>query len=260
MLKINNLSKSFKGKKVLDNISFEVKKGEVVVLLGPSGVGKTTILRCINGLEECEGGTIEIDGALLCEDVNGNSIYSSSKQRKEIQKKVGMIFQSYNLFPHMSVLENIIEAPVSTFGASKKEAEDNALDLLNSMGILGKKNSYPGELSGGEKQRAAIARACALNPKIMCFDEPTSALNVELQENVVDIIKSLSEKNMGILIITHDVSFARKAADKIITINEGKIIEVEQITRGGQTQTITEKFEGNFFSRKKMVPYFAGIH
>ncbi|ERK28391.1 amino acid ABC transporter ATP-binding protein [Clostridium intestinale] len=231
-LKVSELNKSFKGKQVLKNVSFQVEEGEIVALLGQSGAGKTTVLRCINGLEKADGGSIEISDIPLFEEKNGKVVYCSKETMKEVRKNLGMVFQSYNLFPHMSVLENIIEAPVNVFKISKDEAKRDANELLKQIGLEDKENAYPFELSGGQKQRVAIARACALNPKIMCFDEPTSALDPELTEGIATVIDGLSKKGMGILIITHDMAFAKRVAHKVLFMADGEIIEegsVEEI-------------------------------
>ncbi len=222
---MENLNKSFKGKKVLKDISFELNQGEILTLLGHSGAGKTTILRCINSLEHCDRGSIEINGRLLCKDEGKKSKYASLKDIRKIRRDMGMVFQNFNLFPHMSVMENLIEAPINVLGLDKKEAENRAYKLLNKMGLEDKAMAYPFELSGGQKQRVAIARACALNPKIMCFDEPTSALDPELREGVAKIIEELAENNMAVLIITHDMDFAKRVAHKVIFMEQGEIIE-----------------------------------
>ena len=224
-LKVSELNKSFKGKQVLKNVSFQVEEGEIVALLGQSGAGKTTVLRCINGLEKADGGSIEISDIPLFEEKNGRVVYCSKDTMKEVRKNLGMVFQNYNLFPHMSVLENIIEAPVNVFKISKDQAKRDANELLNQIGLEDKENAYPFELSGGQKQRVAIARACALNPKIMCFDEPTSALDPELTEGIATVIDGLSKKGMGILIITHDMAFAKRVAHKVLFMADGEIIE-----------------------------------
>jgi len=225
LLKVEGLNKSFKGKQVLKDISFEINEGEIVAILGPSGAGKTTLLRCINGLELCDNGTIEIDEFFLCKEENGKSLYGSSKEKNNIRRNLGMVFQSFNLFPHMSVLENIVEAPINVFGVSKKEAECNAMKLLGELGLEDKAKAYPYELSGGQKQRAAIARACALEPNIICFDEPTSALDPELSEGVAAIIENLAKKNMAVLIISHDMDFAKRVAQRVIFMEGGQILE-----------------------------------
>ncbi|MEG1256203.1 amino acid ABC transporter ATP-binding protein [Clostridium sp.] len=219
MLKINNLNKSFNGNLVLNNISFELKQGEVGVLLGKSGAGKTTILRCINGLEKFDSGEIIID----------NNIITTSKDMYKVRGKVGMVFQNFNLFPHMSVVENIIEAPINVFKVEKEEALRTAKELLRLVDLEEKINAYPCELSGGQQQRVAIARSCALMPKILCFDEPTSALDSDTIKKVVNIIKNLKDKGMTVLIITHDIPFAKEVSDKIINITNGKIEETTEV-------------------------------
>lgn len=225
LLKVDGLNKSFKEKLVLKDISFQLKPGEILAVLGKSGAGKTTLLRCINGLEQCDRGTIEIDDMNLCMVENGKSVYAHIKTVQVIRKKLGMVFQNLNLFPHLSVLENIIEAPINANNIPREKAKNNAVKLLKVMGLLEKVNAYPFELSGGQRQRVAIARACALNPCIMCFDEPTSALDPELREGVAKIIEELAKNNMAVLIITHDIVFAKRVAERIIFIEDGQILE-----------------------------------
>lgn len=227
ILKIDNLNKSFKQNTVLKNISFQLNEGEITAVIGPSGAGKTTLLRCINGLERCDSGTIEIDGSYLCTEVNNKSTYSSEYKTREVLNKLGMVFQSFNLFPHKTALQNVIEAPVYAWGMNKTEAINQAEILLSSLGLKDRMNSYPFQLSGGERQRVAIARACALNPKIMCFDEPTSALDPELTDSISTAIKELAANNITVLIITHDMSFAKKTADRVIFMEKGKIVKDE---------------------------------
>ena len=208
MLKVKNLNKSFGENKVLNNINFEVKSGEVCVLLGKSGAGKTTILRCINGLETFDDGEIIVDDCTM-------------KDKSHISKnrdKIGMVFQNFNLFPHRSVLENIISAPINVLKKSKEDAIKQAKDILKMVDLEDKVDAYPYELSGGQCQRVAIARACALTPKVLCFDEPTSALDIDSIEKVSQIIRNLKSKGMAILIITHDIGFANNISDKIIKI------------------------------------------
>lgn len=222
-LKVSNLSKKFKNNAVLSGISFEVNKGQVVSVIGPSGAGKTTLIRCINGLEKADGGNIQIGKHLLCSD-DGNGIkYSGKAELAEIRKEVGYVFQNFNLFPHMTVLQNVMEAPVQVANINKEEAEKGAVALLDRLGILEKAQAYPFELSGGQKQRVAIARACALNPVLMCFDEPTSALDPESQGDIALIIEGLARQGMAILIITHDMTFAKRVSDRIIFLDEGAI-------------------------------------
>ena len=225
VLEVDGLNKSFGDKTVLRDVSFQLDTKEILAIIGPSGAGKTTILRCINALEKSDGGTVKIDGDYLCKDDDSGSIYASNEEMKSIRKSIGLVFQNYNLFPHMSVMENIIEAPINVIGVSKQEAEQRAMELLESMGLVDKKDSYPFQLSGGQQQRVAIARACALNPKIMCLDEPTSALDPELREGIANVIQRLAGDDMGVLIITHDMAFAERVADRIIFMEEGEIVK-----------------------------------
>jgi len=215
MLKVNNLTKQFNKQTVLNEVSFEVNKGEIVTLLGQSGAGKTTILRCINGLESFDGGSIEIDGQMI----------KSKKDLLKVRKNVGLVFQNYNLFPHKTVIENIIEAPTLVLGMNKEEATKRAMDLLEQVGLSDKANSLPDELSGGQQQRVAIARACALQPKILCFDEPTSALDPELTNGIAEIMKKLANNGMSILVITHDMEFASNVSTRTLLVKEGKVLE-----------------------------------
>lgn len=208
MLQVKKLNKSFGQNKVLNDINFEVNSGEVCVILGKSGAGKTTILRCINGLEDFDGGEIIVD----------NCVMKDKSHILQNRDKIGMVFQNFNLFPHMSVLENIISAPVHVLKKSKEEAIEQAKGILKMVDLEDKINAYPCELSGGQCQRVAIARACALTPKVLCFDEPTSALDIDSIEKVSTIINNLKSKGMAILIITHDRGFANEINDKIIKI------------------------------------------
>lgn len=221
MLNVSGIRKKFGNTEVLKGIDLKIAAGEIVVIVGPSGGGKTTLLRCINALEQCDNGSIEIDGKYICKDGK----YADKKAMSEIRKDIGLVFQSFNLFPHMSVLENIIEAPQRVLGLSKNEAIKKAEEILGFLGLGDKKNNYPFELSGGQKQRVAIGRALALEPKIMCFDEPTSALDPGLTGEVTNLIKSLSNTGMGMLIITHDMEFAKNVSTRIVSMNEGKIQE-----------------------------------
>lgn len=225
VLKVDWLNKSFGKKRILKDISFELNTGEILTIIGPSGAGKTTLLRCINGLEKSDRGTIFIDNAYLCRDYNDKNIYARSREMKEIRQKIGMVFQNYNLFPHMTVMENIIEAPIHVLGLSRDEAVNRAYELLESLGLEDKTDSYPFQLSGGQKQRVAIARALCLNPKILCLDEPTSALDPELRGGIANIIENLASKGMAILIITHDMDFAKRVATRVIFMEDGRIIK-----------------------------------
>ena len=211
MLEIKNISKSFNGVKVLDQVSLTVNNNEIVCLMGKSGAGKTTMLRCLNQLEEMDEGCIELDGLTLLPH------NATSKQDKiTFQRKVGLVFQNWNLFPHMTILQNCIDAPIYHKLGNKDDIINKAERLLDKMGILDKKDTYPSKLSGGQKQRAAIARACMLNPSILCFDEPTSALDQESIESIIELIRKLSGEGIGILIVTHDEKFAHTIADRII--------------------------------------------
>ncbi len=214
MLKIVDLKKKFGQVEVLKGISFQIDDGEIGVVLGKSGAGKTTLIRCINGLESFDSGKIVLD------DVEIKSI----NDMKEIRGQIGMVFQNFNLFPHLSVLENIIESPVRVFGRNKDEVVKEALDLLEMVDLLDKKDNYPHQLSGGQQQRVAIARSCALKPKVLCFDEPTSALDKDNIQKVEDIIRDCKKMGMAILIITHDTVFAQEIADKTLNISEGLLV------------------------------------
>ena len=220
MLKIRGLKKSFGNNTVLKGVDLDIMEGEIVVIVGPSGGGKTTLLRVITGLETCEEGTIEISGDVLCK----NGKYVDKKSINAIRKNIGLVFQGFNLFPHKSVLENIIEAPIRVLGEKKESAIENAIEILTFLGLADKAKNYPCELSGGQKQRVAIGRALALNPKLMCFDEPTSALDPSLTRDIATLIKSLSKKGMSMLIITHDMEFAKLVSNKIISMDSGIII------------------------------------
>lgn len=219
MLKVNNVKKKFGNTEVLKGVNLEIAEGEILVVVGNSGGGKTTLLRCVNALEHCDEGDIEINGKSLCKDGK----YVDKQKLKEIRKDIGLVFQNFNLFPHMTVLENLIEAPQRVFGWTKEDAIKKAEETLGFLNLLEKKYNYPFELSGGQKQRVAIGRALVLEPKIMCFDEPTSALDPGLTGEVANLIKSLSVKGMSMMIITHDMDFAKNVADRIVSMNAGKL-------------------------------------
>lgn len=204
------------------------------MLVGPSGGGKTTLLRIINMLERCHSGYIEVNGRVLCNDGR----YIDKKSMMEISKDVGMVFQNFNLFPHKSVIENIIEGPMRVLKKSKEQSKSEAREILSFLGLSEKEDSYPHQLSGGQKQRVAIGRALAMEPKLMCFDEPTSALDPELTEEVANVIKMLSKKGMTMLIITHDMTFAEKVASRIISMDNGEIVE-RHIYRSSKETIIT---------------------
>lgn len=216
MIEIKNLSKSFGELQVLKNIDLHVKEKEVVVLIGASGSGKSTLLRCLNFLETAEAGDIIIDT---------EKIKPAKSNLNKIREKVGMVFQHFNLFPHMTVLENIIEAPIHVRGVSKDQARSKAMDLLKKVGLQDKANFYPDQLSGGQKQRVAIARALAMEPKAMLFDEPTSALDPELVGEVLQVMKDLAREGMTMVIVTHEMGFAKEVASRIVMLADGNIIE-----------------------------------
>ena len=233
MLKLRKIKKSFGNLDVLKSIDLDIDEKEIVVLVGPSGGGKTTLLRIINMLERCHSGYIEVNGRVLCNDGR----YIDKKSMMEISKDVGMVFQNFNLFPHKSVIENIIEGPMRVLKKSKEQSKSEAREIL-SLGLSEKEDSYPHQLSGGQKQRVAIGRALAMEPKLMCFDEPTSALDPELTEEVANVIKMLRKKGMTMLIITHDMTFAEKVASRIISMDNGEIVE-RHIYRSSKGSIIT---------------------
>ena len=218
MIEINGLYKNFGNLEVLKDINKTINKGEVVAIIGPSGSGKSTFLRCINLLETPTKGEIMIDG---------KNILSSKTNVNKIRQKVGMVFQHFNLFPHKTVLQNLTLAPMKLKKMSKAEAEKIAIDLLKKVGLEEKKDVYPNTLSGGQKQRVAIARALAMNPEVILFDEPTSALDPEMIGEVLDVIKKLAHEGMTMLLVTHEMGFARNVAKRVIFMDEGRILEDE---------------------------------
>ncbi|CFX57999.1 ABC transporter-like [Syntrophomonas zehnderi OL-4] len=226
ILQAQDIYKKFNSTEVLKGISLQVEKGEVIAIIGPSGSGKSTFLRCLNRLETIDRGRIEIQGGIMVEnDAGGRAVYSSEKDIARMRQKMGMVFQSFNLFPHMSVLENLMLAPLLVNKADPDQARETALALLNKVGLENNANSYPFELSGGMQQRVAIARALALNPDIMCFDEPTSALDPELTGEVLQVMKDLAMEHMTMVVVTHEIGFAREVAQRVIFMDEGLIVE-----------------------------------
>ena len=223
LLKAEGLFKAFKEVVVLNDINFSVSPGEVVSLVGKSGAGKTTVLRCITGIETCDKGSIVVDDKYLCKFENGVMKKADKKELFEIRKSLGMVFQNYHLFPHMSVIENVTLALTNVYKKPKKEAVDVAVKMLEKLDLGSKLNNKPFELSGGQKQRVAIARSCVTNPKLLCFDEPTAALDSALVKDIVKIIRDLAKDGMGILIISHDEKFVRDVSDRILFIENGKI-------------------------------------
>ena len=227
MLEVKELAKSFGELEVLKDISFNVEKGEVVAVIGPSGSGKSTMLRCINQLEKADGGIINVCGTdMLLKNDKGRTVYADAKTLREIRLKTGLVFQNFNLFPHMTVLRNITEAPVCVLKQDKEKARKKAMALLKKMGLETKDKAYPCELSGGQQQRVSIARALALEPEILFFDEPTSALDPELTGEILKVIKELAADGMTMVIVTHEMAFARDVADKVIFMENGSIVEM----------------------------------
>ncbi|MDP4086744.1 MAG: amino acid ABC transporter ATP-binding protein [Bacillota bacterium] len=216
IITVKNLRKSFGSVEVLKDINAEIKEKEVVCVIGPSGSGKSTFLRCLNRLEEISGGHVI---------VNGHDITDSKININKVRQEVGMVFQSFNLFPHKTVLENITLGPIKVLSTAKDAAEKLAFELLDKVGLREKANSYPGELSGGQKQRVAIARALAMNPKIMLFDEPTSALDPEMVGDVLEVMKQLAKEGMTMVVVTHEMGFAREVGDRVIFMDGGYIVE-----------------------------------
>lgn len=225
ILNIENVKKSYGNVDALRGVSLQVEKGEAVAIIGSSGSGKSTLLRCINNLEHIEGGSISIDNEYLAKDVDGKAVYKKEKELRALYTKTGMVFQHFNLFPHLSCIDNITIAPIKNLGEDKKSAEKKAKELLDMVGLPEKANSYPEQLSGGQKQRIAIARALALNPQIMLFDEPTSALDPEITGEVIRVILELVKQHITMVIVTHDMRFAKEAATRIIYMDQGMIVE-----------------------------------
>ena len=215
LIKITDLKKSFGDIHVLKGVNLTIKEKEVVVIIGPSGSGKSTLLRCINFLEEPTSGSIVFDGIPLNGEANIN----------EVRKEVGMVFQRFNLFPHMTVLENLVLAPMKVRGVARKEAEETAMMYLKKVGLVDKAKSYPDQLSGGQQQRVAIARALCMKPKALLFDEPTSALDPEMVNEVLDVMKSLAEEGMTMAVVTHEMGFAREVGDRVCFVDGGIILE-----------------------------------
>jgi polar amino acid transport system ATP-binding protein len=215
MIKITNLEKNFGDLHVLKGINLEIADQEVVVIIGPSGSGKSTLLRCINYLEQPSSGTIEVDGITLSGEANINAV----------RREIGMVFQRFNLFPHMTVLDNLKLAPKKVRHISDKEATETAMALLEKVGLAEKASSYPEQLSGGQQQRVAIARALAMHPKAMLFDEPTSALDPEMIKEVLDVMKQLAKEGMTMVVVTHEMGFAREVGDRVVFVDDGRILE-----------------------------------
>jgi polar amino acid transport system ATP-binding protein len=221
-----NIMKAFHGNQVLKGIDLDVRAGQVVCLLGPSGSGKTTFLRCINQLETIDGGRIWVDGDLMgYEDRAGILHRLTNKAISAQRREIGMVFQRFNLFPHMTALQNIMEAPIQVKGENKAQVRDRAMALLERVGLLDKPSAYPAQLSGGQQQRVAIARALAMQPKLMLFDEPTSALDPELVGEVLAVMRELANDGMTMIVVTHEMSFAREVADHVVFMDGGVVVE-----------------------------------
>ncbi|KUL94291.1 arginine ABC transporter ATP-binding protein [Bosea sp. WAO] len=223
---MSNVSKSFGPLKVLDDVSLALRPGSVTAIIGQSGSGKSTLLRSINHLERVDAGFIAIDGELIGYRQDGDTLYEL-KEREILKRRVdvGMVFQSFNLFPHLTAIENIIEAPLSVRGVSREQALAEARELLARVGLAEKADAYPRQLSGGQQQRVAIARALALKPKVLLFDEPTSALDPELVNEVLDVIKELARSGTTLVIVTHEIGFAREVADEVVFMEAGRVLE-----------------------------------
>lgn len=226
LLEMKNVKKSFGDLKVLRDISLEVKDGEIVSIIGPSGSGKSTLLRCATLLETLDAGTIKYDDVIVAENgPSGKAVYADKKTLKEVKSVYGLVFQQFNLFPHWNVLRNVTDAVINVQKKPRDEAEKIGRDLLEKMGLSDKATYYPFQLSGGQQQRVAIARALALSPKVLFFDEPTSALDPELTSEVLKVIKSLKDLDIAMVIVTHEMAFARDISDKVIFMADGVIVE-----------------------------------
>lgn len=244
-LQVSNLKKQFGSETVLDGINLDIHKGEVVVVLGPSGCGKSTLLRCINGLETPTGGTVSVDGT---------EVTSSNKKITQIRQKIGMVFQSYDLFPHKNIMDNITLAPVKVQKRPRKEVEQDAERLLKRVGLWEKRKAFPRELSGGQKQRVAIVRALCMKPEVMLFDEVTAALDPEMVREVLEVMLELADRGMTMIIVTHEMQFARAIADWIIFLEGGKIQEEsspEEFFTNPKTQRAKEFLKTFTFEKRK---------
>lgn len=247
-LQVTGLKKQFGSETVLNGINLDVHKGEVVVVLGPSGCGKSTLLRCMNGLEPPTKGSIRLDG---------ETITSGSKDIAKQRQKIGMVFQSYDLFPHKNILDNITLAPIKVQKRAKADAEQQAEKLLKRVGLWEKRKAYPRELSGGQKQRAAIVRALCMNPEVMLFDEVTAALDPEMVREVLDVMLELARQGMTMVIVTHEMQFARAIADRILFLNDGVIVEEsepEQFFTNPQTQRARDFLQTFTYEKRRAIP------
>ena len=232
ILKINHLHKEFGDHVILNDFNLEVKKGEVIVIIGPSGCGKSTLLRCLNALEDIQGGEVLLDG---------EPVKKGSKTVSAMRQKIGMVFQSYDLFPHKTILENILLAPLKVQKRSRSEAEKEALNLLTKVGLADRRNDYPRQLSGGQKQRIAIVRALIMHPEILLLDEITAALDPEMVHEVLDVVLSLAGNGSTMLIVTHEMSFARAIADRVLFLEHGEIVEESDAPKAFFEKPMTER-------------------
>ena len=225
LLEISNAKKSFDDLLVLSDISMNVCEGEVVAIIGPSGSGKSTLLRCLTMLEKLDGGRLEYAAGVVTTDEDGKAVYASKSELQKIKTSIGLVFQNFNLFPHYTVLKNVIDAPVSVQKRDKDEVIKKARELLKKVGLEDKENAYPCQLSGGQQQRVAIARALAMKPQILFFDEPTSALDPEITAEILKVLRQLAEEKMTMVIVTHEINFAKMVADRVIFMDDGVIVE-----------------------------------
>ena len=225
LLEINHCRKQFGSTEVLTDLNVSVEEGQVLSIIGPSGSGKSTLLRCATLLETMDGGDLIYLGNYAARDVNGKAVYATPSELQKIRGMFGLVFQNFNLFPHYSVLKNVMEAPMLVQKRQEKEVREEAMALLEQMGLSDKADAYPYQLSGGQQQRVSIARALAMNPKILFFDEPTSALDPELTGEILKVIRKLAEKKMTMVIVTHEMSFARDVSDWVVFMNGGVIVE-----------------------------------
>ncbi len=252
LLEMKNIVKDFSGCRALDHVNLSVEKGETVAIIGPSGSGKSTLLRCINALTRISEGSITLQGETFVDSEIGqvkNSIgqteakYLPEQELRRICCETGMIFQHFNLFPHMNCLKNITYAPMKVKGIAREESEKQGMRLLELVGLPDKKDAFPGQLSGGQKQRVAIARGLAMNPKIMLFDEPTSALDPEITGEVLNVMKKLSGENITMIVVTHEMGFAKEVADRVVFMNQGTIVEEgtpEEIFQNPKSERLKE--------------------
>jgi len=225
LMEINHCRKHFGGLEVLKDLSISVEEGQVLSIIGPSGSGKSTLLRCATLLETMDGGDLIYLGQYAARDQNGKAVYASREELQKIRGAFGLVFQNFNLFPHYSVLKNVMEAPILVQKRNAKEVQEEAMNLLEQMGLADRADAYPYQLSGGQQQRVSIARALAMNPKILYFDEPTSALDPELTGEILRVIRRLAEKKMTMVIVTHEMMFARDVSDWVVFMNDGVIVE-----------------------------------